>query len=301
VREDIDAMLARCGGAASRDLLLRQGLTRQALDREIRSGALVRVYPRAYCRPWDADSVETRERAALFSVGMPAGLSHVSALRRWGLVPTVPDADVYVCVPATRCPRRHEGLIVHRVHRFPPVVRLHGVVTVAAPTAIATSWPMLTGPDRRGPAIAAVRDRLVTPDELRAALTRLSRLAGRRELSALTELLAAGCESELEIWGLIGVFDVPGLDHAVRQKVVRVDGRRYRIDLAYEHERVAVELDGDRFHSSREQRERDRRRDAALASVGWLTLRYSHSRLHKDVSGCRRDTLATLAARSPTR
>jgi very-short-patch-repair endonuclease len=56
-------------------------------------------------------------------------------------------------------------------------------------------------------------------------------------------------------------------------------------------------LDGYRFHSGRVQRERDMQRDAALAAAGWLTLRFSHARLHSDVEGCRRDTLAALAAR----
>jgi very-short-patch-repair endonuclease len=62
---------------------------------------------------------------------------------------------------------------------------------------------------------------------------------------------------------------------------------------------VAVELDGERYHSTPEQREHDRRRDVALASIDWVTLRYSHARLHGDVAGCRRDTLRTLAVRHP--
>ena len=90
---------------------------------------------------------------------------------------------------------------------------------------------------------------------------------------------------------------MPGLDHGVRQRRVTVNGRTYRLDLAYERERVAVEMDGHQWHSSREQRERDMRRDAALAAAGWLTLRFSHRRLHEDVAGCRRDLLAALAAR----
>ena len=46
-------------------------------------------------------------------------------------------------------------------------------------------------------------------------------------------------------------------------------------------------------------RERDARRDAALASTGWLTLRFSYARLHSDIDGCRRETLAALARRRP--
>jgi very-short-patch-repair endonuclease len=60
---------------------------------------------------------------------------------------------------------------------------------------------------------------------------------------------------------------------------------------------VAFELDGHRYHGSRAQRERDMRRDAALAAIDWLAVRFSWERLHDDVSGRRRDALAILAAR----
>jgi very-short-patch-repair endonuclease len=156
---------------------------------------------------------------------------------------------------------------------------------------------MLAGADQRGPAITAVRSRVTSTDELRSATARLVRLPGRRELLRLIDLLDAGCQSELEIWGYLSVFSSPGLDHARRQLSVHAGGRTYRLDLAYEAGRVAVELDGDRFHSTPEQRERDRRRDAALAAIGWVTLRFSHRRLHRDVAGCRRDTLQTLGRR----
>jgi len=43
--------------------------------------------------------------------------------------------------------------------------------------------------------------------------------------------------------------------------------------------RLAVELDGAAWHGSREQRERDIRRDALLATVGWRTLRLGFTRL----------------------
>jgi hypothetical protein len=91
--------------------------------------------------------------------------------------------------------------------------------------------------------IDAVRGRLVSATDVREAASSPA-LSGRRELLEVLALLEAGCESELEIWGHLGVFDLPGLRHGVRQKVVRVHGVRYRLDLAYEAEKVAVELDG---------------------------------------------------------
>lgn len=177
------------------------------------------------------------------------------------------------------------------------MLRAVGLPTVEPAIAVVRSWPLTPGVDQRAPAIEAVRNRLVTADELAAVATAASGLPGRSALLRLTARLAAGCESALEIWGHLSVFNVAGLDHGVRQRIVHVAGVTYRLDLAYEDELLAVELDGERYHSSRAQRERDRRRDVALATAGWLTLRFSHERLHRDVRGCRRDTLAALAAR----
>lgn len=296
MRLEIDTLLASTGGVASRSQLLTV-ITANQLDHEIAAGYLVSPFGRAYCRPWDADQLSIRERAALVSIGGSVALSHLTALRRYGLA--VPSRDtVHVTVGVRRHPiHKLPGLAVHRTRVHTPTRRVGGLATVDPAIALTRSWPLLSGPDQRGPAIEAVRNRLVTADELRVAASRAIGMTGRSSLLRLAELLGSGCESELEIWGFLDVFAVRGLDHGVRQKTLPIAGRSYRTDLAYEEEKVAVELDGERYHSSPEQRERDRRRDAALATVDWLTLRFSHSRLHGDVAGVRRDTLATLHTR----
>jgi very-short-patch-repair endonuclease len=156
---------------------------------------------------------------------------------------------------------------------------------------------LLPPADRRGPAIAAVRQQITKPGLILARLEAHPRVAARGELAQLVRLLEAGCESELEIWGLLGVFDIPGLRHGKRQLIVRTPAGAFRVDLGFTEERVAFELDGYRYHGGRTQRERDMRRDAALASIDWLTVRFSWERMHGDVAGCRRDALAILAAR----
>lgn len=75
-------------------------------------------------------------------------------------------------------------------------------------------------------------------------------MRGKRSLCELASLVLPGCESELELWGYTGVFDVPGLRDATRQRVVRVGGKTYRLDVAYDEEMLDVELDGRRFHAS---------------------------------------------------
>jgi len=56
-------------------------------------------------------------------------------------------------------------------------------------------------------------------------------------------------------------------------------------------------MDGAAWHGSQSQRERDIRRDALLATVGWQTLRFSYTRLTTAVEACRRDICAAHAVR----
>ncbi|MCW2496043.1 DUF559 domain-containing protein [Jatrophihabitans sp.] len=291
----IVAEIQRRGGAATRAELLRVA-TRGSIDNDLATGNLVRLFPRTFCLAVDADLREIRERAALVHLGHTAALSHTTALRRWGL-PAPSGHVVHAVLPISRSHRPAAGLRVHRAQLYPPVVRLHGLVTTTPAASVVASWPELRGSAQRAPALTAVRQRLTTPAELRAQADRSTRLAGRGRLLEFIGLLEAGCESELELWGYLKVFSVPGLSHARRQLPLRVRGRSYRADLAYEDELLLVELDGRAYHSSLEQRERDIARDAALATIGWQTVRFSHRRLTTDISGVRRELLAILASR----
>ena len=188
-------------------------------------------------------------------------------------------------------------ICVHRSRLPLEAVEVDGLPVTRIEKALTTSWGLLPGPERRAPVIAAARRRLLSPTRLTAEVERCWWVKDIRALRELVGLLAAGCESELELWGYIGVFDVPGLDDANRQRVVRADGREYRLDMAYEEEMLVVELDGRAFHASTEQWERDIARDLALAKLGWQTIRLPHRRLFGDVAGCRRDVLEVRDAR----
>jgi very-short-patch-repair endonuclease len=54
---------------------------------------------------------------------------------------------------------------------------------------------------------------------------------------------------------------------------------RYEVDMLFERERVIVELDGWGYHSSRRSFRGDRRRDAELLALGYLTVRITFERL----------------------
>ncbi len=142
--------------------------------------------------------------------------------------------------------------------------------------------------------IFAVQGRRTTAARIAAEVGQAPKLPGRAELAALLHLLELGCHSELEIWGHRHVFNHSSLPHARRQRPVELGIRTVYLDLAYEEEMVAVELDGSAYHGDRD---RDQRRDLALAAQGWLTLRFSHRRLHTEVESVRQELRATLVTR----
>jgi very-short-patch-repair endonuclease len=82
-----------------------------------------------------------------------------------------------------------------------------------------------------------------------------------------------------------------------QQRRMTVAGQTLFLDAAYDDVQLAVEMDGASWHGSRQQRERDIRRDALLATIGWQTLRFSFGRMTTAPDACRRDIVAARAAR----
>lgn len=60
---------------------------------------------------------------------------------------------------------------------------------------------------------------------------------------------------------------------------------RYSIDIALPTHHLAIECDGKAYHSSKTQKAHDRRKDTFLRANGWKVLRFSGSRIHKDLNG----------------
>lgn len=97
----------------------------------------------------------------------------------------------------------------------------------------------------------------------------------RRGVCQAREVVPLGdprAESRPESWVRITMHD-RGLPPPVPQYWVHVDGvPTYRLDLAYPHARVAIEYNGEEFHSSPADREADRVRLEWLRAHGWTVI-----------------------------
>jgi very-short-patch-repair endonuclease len=292
-------LLAVSGG------LVRWGeVPKGVLSRAMRAGRLWKVLPGVYldasCPQPATDLVR---RAALAWADGRAALSHLTALDLWGIRPARAGEPVHLTVPTGVGLRSRPGFVVHQRDGFapePPRALLRdGLPVTRLERSLVDSWPLLPRADRPGPLIRSVNGRLTTPDRVGAAMVELPRLTGRAELRTLLDKLAAGCRSELEIWGHDHVFTGPGMPPLRRQVRIRVGGRICYLDVYAERERVDFELDGATTHGDPAQREIDLRRDALLATLGILVVRFAHRRLVHEPTEVRREVLSILATRGP--
>ncbi|WP_307847433.1 DUF559 domain-containing protein [Micromonospora sp. D93] len=245
---------------------------------------------------------DVARRAALAYADGRGALSRLTALDVWGLRRQAPREPVYLDLPRGSGLRDRRHLVV--VHRSgfaiapPQVVARGGLPVTRLDRTLVDCWPLLPAVDRSSLLIRAVNDRLTTPRRLAAAFAEVPRMPDRGALSGLLDRLAAGCRSPLEIWGHDNVFTGSGMPAFTRQARVRVGVRTIYLDMFAEAERVNIELDGATSHGDPAEREIDLRRDALLATVGILVVRFSHRRLTADPDQVRRETLAILANRA---
>jgi hypothetical protein len=274
----------------------------RTVGRWIQSGRLVRLHPGWVTAPQFAEDWIVRAHAATSYTGGP--LSHMSALAVHGVVDNQ-VTRLNVTVTDERKLRTSRWLRVHRTRTRPVVVRAGGLPATTAARSLVDTWGdahrarALRGFDgvAREACLRATRERLVTPAQLRAELAARPELPGRASLVDLVGLITSGCQSELEIFGVKHVLAVPGLPPCRQQHRLVLPGGPVFLDAAWPDVKLAVELDGAAFHGSREARERDLRRDAALAALGWVVLRFSYRQLTRHPERCRAQIAAAYRSR----
>jgi very-short-patch-repair endonuclease len=97
-------------------------------------------------------------------------------------------------------------------------------------------------------------------------------------------------ESEIERAYLRAAY--PKFDFIQPQLVIGA----YRVDFAIPDYRVAIELDGHEFHSSKEQRTKDAKRERDLEMMGWRVIRFTGTEIHHNVDACVDETLRLIAS-----
>ena len=230
-----------------------------------------RVFPDVYV-PAELDpDLALRARAAGLLVAGRGTVAGYAAAELLGASCGAPDAPVDVLMPNRyRC----EGLSVHR-DRFgwAETAQLPGGGAVTTPDR--TAYDLVRWAPTLVERVVAVDTLLhccrVGPDAVRVLRRRYLGAHGTPWISGVLGLADRCSESPMESRVRVALV-LAGLPPQVQYPVV-VNGRSYRLDLAYPEQRVAVEYDGE-AHRLQARARRDLVREADLTAAGWKVLRF---------------------------
>ena len=246
-----------------------------ATDRRLRGDDLSRPFHgvRSTVPPGDLIA-----RCRAFVPRMSAGsfFSSVTAARLHALpVPLRLEREqgIHVAVPSPTRGIKAQGVIGHKVQLMGDDSTLLLGLNVSTPcrtfcelTAV-LSLPELVAV---GDHIIHWRLPLASRQELESAVERYPGQRGRGRLHMAVGLLNDRAESPMESVTRVA-FVSAGLDGFSCNEQVWIDGRQFRIDIAFPEFKVAVEYQGD-YHRGSDQWRRDMTRRSMLASAGWLVL-----------------------------
>lgn len=274
------------------------GIRGSAITRRVAAGRLVRVYPGVYAVGHVPHTREARWIAAVMACGRGAVLSHLDAAALWRIYESLGIA-VHVTT-TSRGGRYLPGIHAHRARKLDPadVTIKDGIpVTTVARTLIDLTDLLPT--DR---ILRAVREaeylKLLDLDTLIAAVERAN---GRKNLTELHQALERHTPGQIVRDELEHRFQElrhrGGLKEPLSNVKVKTSRRTYTVDCLWPDEGVVVELDGRAAHIRAAAFEEDRARDAALAAIGLLPLRFTWYRVTCEGEEVLAELNATLSGR----
>lgn len=297
--DTLDAIATGQYGLVTRRQLLAQ-MSLDQLERRIADARLVPVRPGVYRCAGAPPSWEQHLLAVCLSGEAVA--SHRSAARLWGLE-GIAALRLEVTVPNGRI-LRLAGVRAHRSTLLGPgFITAHRGIPVTTPARTLIDLSAVASPFRVREAVDdALRERLLTIEQLRACFEMMAR-RGRRRVAHFRPILVARQpgydpgDSELER-RVARWLAAAGLPAPARQHPVLTEGHRYRIDLAYPDLRIAIELDGWADHGTRGAFDHDRERGNDLELDGWTVLRFTSRSAQHDVVRIVRAALDTATCRT---
>lgn len=294
--------------------MYENGVNKDSIDHCVETGQWLRVFRGVISVTNGPLTREMQLSAALLYAGRGALLSHASAAEEWGWIQPGPG-PIHVTVPygcsATSRPptmrhakqnftsesneQIHPGVVVHRSRAMGHI----GVETNPARTSIADTVLDLAvaEPSSRLATIALV-SAMSSGGVNVAAMTR--KIEARRPMRYSKPILHTlalmrdGVHSALEHRYVLDVEQAHGLPAGQRQAPVFVDGRKLFEDIRYEICDLIVRLDGQAFHSVKQRRFRDRRRDNAAELRNLPRLVYGWHEVTQDPCGVYREVREVL-------
>ncbi len=257
-------------GLLTRTQCLAAGMTGKAVRWRVERGVWVRVHPGIYQTRPGREDWHTHALAAQLALPGSA-FSHVAAGYLHGLVREAPRR-IDLLVDQTRRVAAPSGTRVRRrVDADGDVDPLHWPWRTSMPSTVLDLSELGAASEALGLLGVAFHRRATTEGELLALLRRRGRHRRRAMLTDVLADVAGGAESVVEVRFLRDVARPHGLPAGRAQAATVLRGLRVH-DVAYDAERVLLELDGRLGHEGA-ARVGDGVRDRLSATRGWLTVR----------------------------
>lgn len=290
----LNALNERGRAVTSDEIIARFGA--RAFKRGRASGQISKVLPGLYAHTDRAAELATRLAACTRWLDDDEAVSGLAACAIHGLDVT-PGSDVAVVLSRRRRPMTPLWMRTRTLTDPPPNATVKNVRVVSLECAVIDEVWARGLSSTTGLIIDAIRAKKTSATRILTTLPLFPRIRDRRALRSFLDELTGGVHSYLEHLADKRVFNVPDLQNLERQIVFIVGDDEFRVD-AYDREtKTAIELDSRKYHSSDAARRRDLRRDAALASIGIQTLRFTFEQIRDEPLWCRRIIRETIAAR----
>jgi very-short-patch-repair endonuclease len=247
------------------------GFSRSAIDRMVRAERLFRVHRGVYLVGRPELLQESSFHAAVLAIGDDAGLAGFAAAALWGLWKGATD-PIEVVVPR-RLPSR-DGICVHGMKDMPLLTERHGIpVTTAEFTILFLAGTMYSDRHFRRLVHEAFVQELTSLSALLGEVARTPQrtravIRVERELADGAKPTRSGLEDELV--ELLRRHDFPPFGTSA---YVPGTPRWVEVDVYFGEQRLAVEIDGDKYHSTSYRREFDSYKDGVVRRAGVEVLR----------------------------
>ena len=276
--------------AAARDGVLTRcqlqaiGLSTTAIDGRVARGLLHRRHSGVFAVGRLDLTMRGRRRAALLACGRTAALARGTSASQRDLLRAGPRIEVAVAASGVRAPGG-SGIRLYRTRAWHDgdIVIAGGLPCTSLPRTLCDLASTSTDGDFRRVWNAADSRGLLDRGQLRAELARprpgVALLRKRIDAYDVTP----PTESELEELA-VELFRTYGLPMPHSQWALG-DGRRDgRVDFVWVEPRVALEVDGRRWHAIQEAHEADRARDLRLRMLGFDPHRYTYGQIKNEAS-----------------
>ncbi|WP_084099846.1 type IV toxin-antitoxin system AbiEi family antitoxin domain-containing protein [Demequina sp. NBRC 110051] len=259
--------------------------SRRHLDRAVSRGEVVRILPGVYVAAVHQHDPVARARAATLwapralVTGMLALHLHAPGLPTSTIVELVTDHG-------------------DRLHP-PPWIRVHqsglpaertvarGIPTVTPARALVDAWALAPPAYRNERLWQALWSGVCTWSDLAREVERTPRLPDRRRLERVLGWFAEGATSPLEVRAKHETFVGAAFADFEWQVPIDLGARTVRADMLHRRAKLVVELDGDRYHATKAERDADRERQNALVAAGFTVLRFGWNDIVHRPAACR--------------